>query len=94
MASQSTAGKLLGIWVPVSMFATLGFEHSVANMFLIPQGILNGAPISVSQFLLNNLLPTTLGNIVGGAALVRAAGSRSQVCCSFCVHGQEKGGGG
>lgn len=40
-------------------------------MFLIPQGMLNGASVSVSQFLLGNLLPVTLGNIVGGAVLVR-----------------------
>lgn len=72
MASQSTAGKVLGVWLPVSMFVALGFEHSVANMFLIPQGMLNGAPVSVGQFLLGNLLPVTLGNIFGGAVLVRA----------------------
>lgn len=71
MASQNATGKFLGIWIPVSLFVTLGFEHSVANMFLIPQGMLNAAPVTVEQFLLGNLLPVTLGNIVGGAVLVR-----------------------
>lgn len=78
MASQSAMGKMLGIFLPVSMFVTLGFEHSVANMFLIPQGMLNGAQVSVSQFLLNNILPVTLGNIVGGAVLVRCCWCRTR----------------
>ena len=43
-------------------------QHSVANMFIIPMGMACGADISVSQFLLNNLLPVTLGNMVAGAA--------------------------
>ena len=42
---------------------SVGLEHSVANMFLIPLGILRGAGVSVSDFLLKNLLPVTLGNI-------------------------------
>lgn len=49
---------------------TIGLEHSVANMFLIPLGMLRGADVSMPSFLLRNLLPVTLGNIVGGAAIV------------------------
>lgn len=41
-------------------------QHSVANMFIIPMGMAAGADVSVSQFLWNNLLPVTLGNIVAG----------------------------
>ena len=41
-------------------------QHSVANMFIIPMGMALGADVSVSQFLLNNLLPVTLGNVVAG----------------------------
>ena len=48
----------------------IGFEHSVANMFFVPLGIFNCANVTWGQFLLNNLLPVTLGNIVGGAGLV------------------------
>jgi len=51
-------------------FVTLGFEHSVANMFFVPAGIFNGANVTWVQFLINNLLPSTLGNIVGGAFFV------------------------
>lgn len=71
-AAQSPAGKLLGIWLLVSSFVAMGFEHSIANMFLIPLGMLNGAVVSPSAFLLNNLLPVTLGNIVGGGLLLGA----------------------
>jgi formate/nitrite transporter FocA (FNT family) len=47
-----------------------GFEHSVANMFLIPHGMLMGAKVSVADMMMNNILPVTLGNIVGGAVFV------------------------
>jgi len=47
----------------------MGFEHSVANMFFIPTAIFYGAEISWSTFLVDNLLPATLGNIVGGSFL-------------------------
>jgi formate/nitrite transporter len=72
-AAQSPAGKLLGIWMLVSSFVAMGFEHSIANMMLIPLGILNGAPVAFSTFLTSNLLPVTLGNIVGGGLLIGAA---------------------
>jgi formate transporter len=72
MASEDITGKLLGMWFPLMLFGALGLEHSVANMFVIPLGMLNGANIGVGQFLWNNLLPVTLGNIIGGAGLVGA----------------------
>uniref|UniRef100_A0A7S2X046 Formate/nitrite transporter n=1 Tax=Chloropicon primus TaxID=1764295 RepID=A0A7S2X046_9CHLO len=73
MASNSIPGKLLSIFIPISTFVTLGFEHSVANMFLISQGMLAGADVTTKQFLLNNMLPVTLGNIVGGGIFVAFA---------------------
>ena len=51
----------------------MGLEHSVANMFIVPLAIFNGAEITWKTFLLKNLLPVTLGNIVGGAVCVAAA---------------------
>mmetsp|Transcript_25948 Transcript_25948/g.26156 ORF Transcript_25948/g.26156 Transcript_25948/m.26156 type:complete len:950 (+) Transcript_25948:76-2925(+) len=68
--ASSTAGKIGAIWFPISSFIALGLEHSVANMFMIPLGMMRGAEVTVSQFLLKNLLPVTLGNIVGGALCV------------------------
>ena len=73
MASSSVAGKILSVFVPISTFVTLGFEHSVANMFLITQGIFAGADISIKQFLLGNMVPVTLGNVAGSAIFVAAA---------------------
>lgn len=66
-------GRLVGIWWPVMAFVAIGFEHSVANMFYIPTAILYGAPVGWGDFLLRNLLPATLGNIVGGAVFVGMA---------------------
>jgi len=71
-AAQSPAGKFLGIWLLVSSFVAMGFEHSIANMFLIPLGMLNGASVSIAQFLTQNLMPVTLGNIVGGGLIIAA----------------------
>eukprot|EP00882_Tetradesmus_deserticola_P012507 GHRQ01013258.1.p1 GENE.GHRQ01013258.1~~GHRQ01013258.1.p1 ORF type:complete len:321 (+),score=89.51 GHRQ01013258.1:640-1602(+) len=69
-AAQDVTGKLLGIWFPISAFVTMGFEHSVANMFVIPLAIRLGAPLSVSTFIVKNLIPATLGNLIGGAVFV------------------------
>ena len=70
MATTSVAGKILAIFWPITAFVTMGFEHSIANMFLIPHGMLYGADVSVSQMLLGNILPVTLGNMVGAATFV------------------------
>ena len=70
IASDGLAAKILAMWLPTMAFVVLGFEHSVANMFFVPLGILNGAKVTIGDFLLSNLLPVTLGNIVGGAGFV------------------------
>lgn len=58
---------------PITAFVALGFEHSVANMFFIPMGILvsdgNVENLNMAGFL-GNLIPVTLGNIVGGGVFV------------------------
>jgi formate/nitrite transporter len=71
--AKDAAGKMVPIWFCISAFIALGLEHSVANMFIVPLGIFSGAAVSWKAFLLNNLLPVTLGNIVGGAGCVAAA---------------------
>lgn len=71
-AADDVTGKILGLWFPIMAFVALGLEHSVANMFFIPLGMLNGANVTIGQFLWNNLLPVTIGNIIGGAGLVGA----------------------
>lgn len=58
--------KFLTIILPVFTFVTSGFTHTVAEMFLIPTGMFNGANISVKLFIWKNLIPASVGNIVGG----------------------------
>jgi formate/nitrite transporter len=60
-------GKMTAVWFPISAFVALGLDHSVANMFIIPLGMMRGAEITIGQFLTKNLIPVTLGNIAGGA---------------------------
>ncbi|CAH8290874.1 formate/nitrite transporter [Mariniflexile fucanivorans] len=70
MAAKDTVGKIFAIWLPVMAFVTLGFEHSIANMYFIPLAIFEGAPITWMHFFESNLVPATLGNIVGGVVFV------------------------
>lgn len=65
-AARTASGKILAILFPVSAFVLLGFEHSVANMYLIPAAWAAGLPVDIGAFL-GNLLAVTLGNILGGA---------------------------
>jgi formate/nitrite transporter len=73
MSAKNMSGKFLGIWFPIMAFVACGFEHSVANMYFIPAGIMLGANVTWMQFLRWNLIPVTLGNIVGGLVLVAVA---------------------
>ena len=84
--AQTTVGKILSIFFPIWLFVTAGFEHSVANMYFIPAGIFAKsnqmftalsemgfdalANLNWSGMFELNLLPVTLGNIVGGAVCV------------------------
>lgn len=87
-AGKTVTDKLLAVVLPVAMFVAAGFEHCIANMFLIPMAIFTKqvatadfwanagidpsqfADLTWSQFILHNLVPVTLGNIVGGAIFV------------------------
>ena len=68
--SKDLIGKIVGIFFPIMLFVFCGFEHSVANMFYLPLGQLCGASVTTAQVWLNNILPVTLGNIIGGAVFV------------------------
>lgn len=70
VAAHTVSGKILAILFPITAFVALGFEHSVANMYLIPIGYFAGAETVTVTALLSNLVPVTLGNIVGGSVLV------------------------
>jgi formate/nitrite transporter len=66
MTTNSTLGKIVAAWIPITTFFAQGFEHSVVNMFLIPTGILFGAKVTVGSWWLWNQIPVTAGNLVGG----------------------------
>ncbi|OPY26695.1 MAG: formate transporter [Methanocella sp. PtaU1.Bin125] len=94
IAADDVVSKMLACWFPIMAFVTIGFEHSVANMFFIPLGIalandsgitsmagINmalypklGAGLAADwvTFIVNNLIPVTIGNIVGAAVFVAA----------------------
>ena len=72
LSGKTLFEKALGCWLPVMAFVALGYEHCIANMFYLPLGILEGAPVSIGQADTANLIPATLGNIAGGALLVGA----------------------
>jgi formate/nitrite transporter len=81
-SARSNVDKVFAIVPPIAAFVASGFEHSIANMYFIPIGILlkdkaplgddTSANLTWDAFLVDNLLPVTLGNIVGGALLVAA----------------------
>jgi formate transporter len=73
LVSRSTIGKIVAIWLPITIFFAQGFEHSVVNMFVIPVGMMFGAPISIRNWFLWNQIPVTIGNIVAGVFFTAAA---------------------
>lgn len=70
LSGHTLLEKALGCFLPVMAFVVLGYEHSIANMFFIPLGMMEGADISTGTLITANLIPATLGNIAGGALLV------------------------
>ncbi|MGB9880701.1 MAG: formate/nitrite transporter family protein [Anaerolineae bacterium] len=71
VSAEDIAGKILGIWFPIMAFVAIGFEHSIANMYFIPLGIFYGATkANWVNFFTANLLPVTIGNIIGGGFFV------------------------
>lgn len=88
IGARSATDKILAVIFPISAFVAAGFEHSVANMYFIPVGLMiksgaseafwtaigsspaNFANLTWGNFLVNNLLPVTIGNIIGGSLMV------------------------
>lgn len=69
-SARTVADKVLVIPLPIAAFVALGFEHSIANMFFLPLGMLLGSSGVSFGGMVANLVPVTLGNIVGGGVLV------------------------
>ena len=72
-SSRATLGKIVAMWLPIAMFFAHSYEHSVVNMFVVPAGMLLGAPVSIGQWWLWNQIPVTLGNIAAGVVLTALA---------------------
>jgi len=96
LAGRSVVDKIVAIIFPISAFVAAGFEHSVANMYFIPLGILVQEHLSTSGLpavnwagLISNLIPVTLGNIAGGGGMV-AAVYYLVYCRNAKVHHAEK----
>lgn len=86
MSAKDVAGKIIGLFFPIMIFVLCGFEHSVANMYFISAGLfakmnavyaqaaadagIEMSALTWGNFLGKNLLPVTLGNLVGGAVCV------------------------
>ena len=69
-AAQDIGGKVLAIFLPISAFVSMGFEHCIANMYMIPLSMRLGSGITVGEFVVHNLIPSTIGNLLGGAFFV------------------------
>ena len=70
MMSTSVSGKVIAMWMPITLFFGMTFEHSVVNMFLFPSGLMLGGDFSIMDYLIWNEIPTILGNLVGGMTFV------------------------
>jgi formate transporter len=70
IGARRVTGKILAIVFPIAAFVALGFEHSIANMYFLPLGWLLDTPGVTGAATIANLVPVTLGNIVGGSVLV------------------------
>jgi len=76
-AAKDVAGKVIGIFFPIMLFVVSGFEHSVANMYYLTAGLFTSSAYGIAadtlnwgNALLGNLLPVTIGNIIGGGVVV------------------------
>jgi len=69
-AATDLPGKLIGIWFPISAFVAIGCEHSVANLYLLPLGLLADADLSFQDVVMKNIVPVTIGNAIAGAIIV------------------------
>ncbi len=71
VSSRTLTGKILGIYFPIMAFVASGFEHSIANMYFLPVGLMIQSEFASEFFVIfNNLIPVTIGNVLGGLLIV------------------------
>jgi len=71
-SANDLTGKFIGVFLPIFSFASIGFEHCIANQFVLVMGWIQGANITMADLFFKNLLPATIGNFIGGAFFVGA----------------------
>jgi len=71
VGARSVEGKAIAIALPIGAFVALGFEHCVANLYLLPIGMLSGAQIGIDD-VVGNIVPVTIGNMLGGVLVAVA----------------------
>jgi formate/nitrite transporter len=64
---RDNLSKFYGIWIVITTFAAMGYQHSIANYYLVPIGMFYGANFGVGKFIWASCIPVTIGNIIGGA---------------------------
>ena len=72
LAAEDIGGKFIAVFFLISTFVLIGFEHCVANMSIVPIGLLYGADKSIGAMMGRNIIPSTLGNMCGGALVALA----------------------
>ncbi|MFC1675374.1 formate/nitrite transporter family protein [Candidatus Omnitrophota bacterium] len=71
IAARTVTGKIFGIYFPIMAFVAAGFEHSVANMYFLPVGLLVKGELAAGfPSIFRNLIPVTIGNVIGGLLVV------------------------
>ncbi len=71
ISSLTISGKILGIYFPIMAFVASGYEHSIANMYFLPAGLMaEGCFLNKFPLIWKNLIPVTVGNVIGGLILV------------------------
>lgn len=68
-AATDVGSKIWAIWFPIMLFALTGFEHCIANMFFLPLARFAGLEFSWLNMWTNNIIPVTIGNIIGGGII-------------------------
>lgn len=61
--------KVYTIWIPVWAFVIAGYQHSIANYFMVPIGMFYGTNFGVGKFIYQSVIPVTIGNLIGGTLL-------------------------
>jgi len=72
MSGKDLISKIIGVWFPVMLFVLCGFQHIVANMYVLSLGKILGANYTFGEMFMNNLIPVTIGNFLSGGLIIPA----------------------